>query len=492
MSHEPLNIVLIVADQWRADCLGVEGHPAVSTPHLDALARHGWRFTRAYSSCPSCIAARAGLMTGLSPRRHGYVGYCEGVPWRYPTTLAGTLSAAGYHTRCVGKMHVHPHRNLLGYHHVVLHDGYTHYQRRASEDWSRFDDYLPWLRSKLGDSAADYADTGLGCNGYAVRPWPHDDALHPMAWVTSEAMGFLQRRDPTRPFFLTVSYHRPHPPLDPPRDHLERFRGVPVPEPYIGDWATHSLPVSRGLDSPVPTRSDEIALARRGYYAQIAFLDEQINRLTMALYEQGVLDRTAIVFTSDHGEMLYDHNLVAKTVPFEGSARIPLIVRMPSAEWWSDASPAGSTVDSLVELRDILPTCCELARVAPPEGLDGRSVLPLMRGEVEGWRSELHGEHVAGAEWSNQWLTDGREKYAWFPQTGRELLFDLAEDPLELHDLAPERPRRLADWRARLAEALRGRPEGFVEGDRLVVGRPQAATLPWVGLGEPDPGDGVS
>ncbi|HOJ20539.1 MAG TPA: sulfatase-like hydrolase/transferase, partial [Armatimonadota bacterium] len=102
MASERPNLLLICADQWRGDSLGVAGHPVVETPHLDALARSGTLFTQAYSACPSCIAARAALFTGLSPRRHGFVGYRDGVHWRYPVTLAGTLAAAGYHTQCIG------------------------------------------------------------------------------------------------------------------------------------------------------------------------------------------------------------------------------------------------------------------------------------------------------------------------------------------------------------------------------------------------------
>ncbi|MFW5829961.1 MAG: sulfatase-like hydrolase/transferase, partial [Planctomycetota bacterium] len=120
----PANIVLIVADQWRSDTLGCAGHPCVQTPHLDRLAADGIRFRNAYSATPSCIPARAAMLTGLSQRRHGIVGYDEGVVWNYQHTLAGTLAAAGYHTQCVGKMHVKPFRNLMGFHNVVLHDGY--------------------------------------------------------------------------------------------------------------------------------------------------------------------------------------------------------------------------------------------------------------------------------------------------------------------------------------------------------------------------------
>lgn len=479
MADQP-NIVLIVVDQWRGDALGASGHPFAETPHLDVLARTGYNFSRAYSACPSCIAARAGLMTGLKPARHGYVGYQDGLNWEYPVTLPGTLSAAGYHTQCVGKMHVYPERNLLGYHNVVLHDGYLHYARSQHEDFGRIDDYTPWLRERVGAHYADYCDTGVGCNGYAVRPWIYDEMLHPTSWVTTQSIDFLRRRDPSKPFFLTASYHRPHPPLDPPAHCLERFLNKPLPPIPMGDWVDHELPVCHGVDSPVPWDAAQIDLARRAYYAQLFHIDLQVNRLTMALHEAGVLGNTVLAFVADHGDLLYDHNHVAKALPYEGSARVPLILRLPGGIW--QASAGAAALDAPVELSDLFPTFCELAGIDTPAGLDGRSLLPLTRGESTGRRAWLHGEHTAGDR-SNHWLTDGHAKYAWFSQTGRELLFDLDDDPRECHNLAADQPQRLASWRARLVEELAARPEEFVRDGELVVGRPLRSALPWAGRG---------
>ena len=120
------NIILLMADQMRGDCLGIAGHPDVKTPFLDALAAEGVRYENAYSACPTCVPARATLYTGMSQKHTGRVGYEDLVPWDYPHTLAGELSKAGYYTQCVGKMHVHPLRNNLGFHDVRLHDGYLH------------------------------------------------------------------------------------------------------------------------------------------------------------------------------------------------------------------------------------------------------------------------------------------------------------------------------------------------------------------------------
>ncbi len=466
------NLLLIVVDQWRWDALGHAGHPCVETPHLDRLAQEGVSFRAAYAAVPSCIAARASLMTGLTPRRHGRVGYQDHVPWNYETTLPGTLAAAGYHTQAVGKMHVYPARTLLGFHHVVLHDGYLHAERRAQRNYDLVDDYLPWLRRQYGP-AADYADTGLGCNGYVVRPWPYDDALHPTAWVTSQAMDFLRRRDPRRPFFLMVSYHRPHPPLDPPRDYLSLYERKALPPLPRGDWAHTFPPPNRGTDSPVPTDPCQMDRARRAYYAQISFIDNQINRLVHALHEHDVLNDTAILFCADHGEMLYDHGLVAKALPFQGSAAVPFLLRCP-AGW---GLRRGAVCTAPVELRDVFPTLCELAGIPVPAGVEGASVLPFCRGETpSGWREYVHGEHASGPL-SNHWIADGHWKYAWYSQSGREQLFDLVHDPQECRDLSAARPDLTAAYRQRLVQELEGREEGYVQGGALVPGRPARAVL---------------
>ncbi|MDX9979934.1 MAG: arylsulfatase [Lentisphaeria bacterium] len=465
------NIVLVNVDQSRGDCLGFLGHPTVETPHLDRLAAEGVNFSRAYAGVPSCIAARASLHTGLRQETHGRVGYQDRVPWNYPVTLAVLLAGAGYHTQAVGKMHVFPERSLLGFHNVILHDGFLHTVRHHVDRLELVDDYLPHLRAKYGPEA-DYADTGLGCNGYVVRPWVYDDLDHPSAWITTQAVDFLRRRDPRCPFFLFLSFHRPHPPLDPPRDYLHMYEGKSLPPLCRGDWDASLPKRGRGLDSPVPQDEWQIDRARRAYYAQLTFIDHQLNRLVHALFAAGCQEDTAILFCADHGDMLYDHGLVAKSLPYEPSARIPFFLRCPRA--WG--MQAGTSVDAPVELRDVLPTLCDLADVPVPDSIEGRSLLPFCRGEKPDWRTHLHGEHTAG-DLSNHWIVDREWKYAWFSQTGREQLFHLAEDPREEHDLAGKRPAKLTEFRNRLVEELRDREEGFVVDDALRPGVPLKSIL---------------
>ena len=470
MSERP-NVVLIMVDQWRGDCLSVDGHLVVHTPYLDQLALEGVRFRHAYSATPTCIPARAALFTGLTQRSHGRVGYRDGVPWDYEVTLAGEFTRHGYQTQAVGKMHVYPERSQMGFQNVILHDGFLHFARRRDRDFDSIDDYLPWLRLHLGHDA-DYFDHGVNCNSYVARPWDKPEHLHPTNYVVTQSIEFLRRRDPRKPFFLFVSFHRPHPPYDPPAWAFEQYLGQPMPDVPVGDWvdvfAGHADPyrpdcVVGEIDPKVLRR------ARAGYYGHVTHIDHQVNRFLEVLHEFGLGQNTYVCFTSDHGELLGDHHLFRKSLPYEGSARIPLILKGPPGS----GVRRGEVCDQVVELRDVMPTLLDCAGLPIPESVEGHSFLPMARGETCDWRSHLHGEHTILGQ-STQWLTDGHEKYVWFSGTGHEQLFDLGEDPQETRDLARRASSedRVGRWRQLLVEELAGREEGFSDGRRLVPGQP--------------------
>lgn len=465
------NIWLIMADQFRWDCLGIAGHPDVKTPYLDSLAAAGVRFENAVSACPSCIPARAAALTGLSQEHTGRVGYQDGVPWRYPHTLAGELTQAGYQTRCVGKMHVHPLRSNQGFEEVELHDGYLHYYRAPEtpsyENQCEADDYLYWLRAETG---ADITVSGAECNSWVAAPWPLAERFHPTAYVAARSIDFFRKRDRDRPFFLMSSFVRPHPPFDPPMRYWDLYKDRALSPPYSGDWDDRETVGREGrvFDSAYgPADPESLRLARAGYYACITHLDHCVGEILQKLIAQKLYDDTLIVFVSDHGEMLGDHCFARKSLPYNGSMRVPLIF----SGGYVERLCRGEVRSAVAELRDLMPTLLDAAGVPIPERTDGKSLLPVIRDPKAPLREYIHGEH--NGLFPNHFIVTETDKYIWLADTGRERYFT-ADDRREAVDRIgdPCCRERIAYLRGRLIAELKGRPEGFTDGTRLIGGRP--------------------
>jgi len=447
------NFLVFMTDQQRGDCLGCEGHPALLTPNLDSIAGAGTRFRRAYSTCPVCIPARRSLMSGQFPATHGLVAYQGGLEWNPPATLPGELAKAGYQTALVGRsMHLHPLRKRYGFDQMVLQCGIEGAN------------YEAWLARHAPPGAGGQRGAGITHNDWTARPWHLLEPLHYTNWTVTQAEEFLRTRDPSCPYFLVVSFVAPHPPLVPPAFYFDRYLRAKLPSPAIGDWAVppgRNVPVDSGR---VNLTGEALRSCQAGYFGLINHVDDQIRRILNPV-EQLVGDNTVILFTSDHGEMLGDHYLFRKSLPYEGSARIPLLIQGPGL-------PAGQVLDAPVCLEDIMPTVLDLAGVPIPASVDGRSVVPLLTGKQPTWRPYLHGEHAGTAHF----LTDGVEKYIWFAADGREQFFNLKDDPTECHDLS--RTVNLAEWRNRLIRELRNRPEGFTDGKKLIAGCRYAPVIP--------------
>lgn len=448
------NILLITADQFRADCLGCEEHPVVETPYLDQLAAEGARFRHAYTAVPACMPARAAILTGMDQWNHGRLMSAGGDYLAFPATLPGELTKAGYYTGIIGHMGQRPSRALYGF-----------------SQGTTTEDYEEWLGTQAG-GVYGYRDHGISPNSWVARPSNLPEHLHVTHWKTSEAIRFLERRDPTKPFFLWLSYIRPHAPFDAPGEYFEMYRRRDdLPEPAVGAWAKEFDRRVPDIDAPrTRLTREEIRRAQAGYYGNITFIDHQLGRLFNAFRasQRRAFANTLIIFTSDHGEMLGDHHHWRKTYAYEGSARIPFLMRWP--ETWQ--IPQGQVRTEPVELRDVMPTLLDAAGVTIPASVDGESLLPLLRNEASSWRSFVQGEYTAcyTRETGMQYVTDGKEKYIWFHHTGKEQFFDLTTDPHECHDLSgdPKWAHRLDLWRQRLAEIneRRGDPRG--EGGRLV------------------------
>ena len=320
--------------------------------------------------------------------------------------------------------------------------------------------------------------TGLGYTDHrGARPFPYDDSLHPTNWTADQGIEFLRSYGGDRPWFLKVSFKRPHPPFDPPKRWLDHYDNVTFPMPKVGPWAERKFGQALGSleKSPNATRGcfpdAEIRASRQAYFACISHVDEQVGRVLQALEERGELESTLILFTCDHGDMMGDNHLWRKCYAYEGSARIPMIVRWPESLGLS--VPRGQVIRRPVELRDVLPTFLDAARMAKPDAMDGLSMLDLIRGCTQNWREVLDLEHAQIYWQGNSWiaLTDGRHKYIYFTLTGEQQLFDLDNDPHELDNLVEttSNSELVGQWRKRMVDHVSVRGKAWVKDGDLVV-----------------------
>lgn len=448
------NILFLMGDQHRGDCLGADGNRAIITPNLDRLANQGARFCCAYTSVPSCTPARAGILTGLSPWHHGMLGYSRIAP-EYPRELPRMIRSAGYYTLGIGKMHFHPQRNTHGYHKTILDES----GRMESSDHRR------WFRSVAPDLNPDA--TGIGWNDHRAKAYVLPEHLHPTAWTGAEAVKFLESYKGPEPFLLKVSFARPHSPYDPPPRWWKRYRDVDLPQRVIGDWAERHAQRGKPYGNSLwqgDLGAEKARQARQGYYGNVSLIDEQIGKMLEVLQKRGQLENTLILYTADHGDMTGDHHLWRKTYAYEPSARIPMLIR------WGNgilSAERGRVLSQPVELRDLLPTYLDAAGVRfDPEWFDGRSMLDPVRGKTDGWREWIDLEHATCYAPENNWtgLTDGGIKYVYYAPDGRQQLFDLKQDPGETRDLSsvPEHQETLRTWRRRMIDHLAERGQPFV------------------------------
>ena len=464
--RERPNILFIMADQLRGDCIGADGNLAIRTPNLDRIAAEGVRFRCAYSSTPTCTPARTALLTGLSPWHHGMLGMTA-VAERYPVEMPQAMRDAGYYTMGIGKMHWTPQRNGHGLHRLLLDEA-------ARADSPEFrSDYQAWFMSEAPNLA--YDSTGLDWNGFEAKPYALPEHLHPTHWTGETAVRFLNTYDKPEPFFLKVSFHRPHSPYDPPERFWRQYADVDLPKARVGEWAKRYAP--RSDESRHVWHGDlgaeQVRQARQGYYGSVSFVDEEVGRILDALEKRGWLDETLVLFTADHGDMTGDNNLWRKSYAYEPSARVPMLVRPPKG---MDSDLRGKVSVAPVELRDVLPTFVEAASASIPDTIDGKSLLGTAAGRIPA-REFIDLEHDICYAPQNHWngLTDGKRKYIFHAYNGEEQFFDLEADPYEQTDLAsdPAHTDELRKWRSRLVEHFQERGEPFLKNGDLAP-RPES------------------
>jgi arylsulfatase A-like enzyme len=465
------HVLFVTVDQWPARLLGIAGHPVVETPTLDQIARIGTRFTRAYAECPICIPARRSMMTGTSPRGHGDRVFQPALPMpAHLPTLARSFRDAGYQTAAIGKLHVYPQRDRIGFEEALLaEEGRGHL--------GGVDDYEMFLADR-GYPGQQFMH-GMSNNEYGWRSWHLPEELHVTNWITWAAARTIKRRDPTRPGFWHVSYTHPHPPIVPLASYVDRYRGREVDVPRRASWAEtpEALPyaVRLAYDYWEQLPPAQLADMRRAVYALCTHIDHQLRILIGTLREEGLLDDTVILICGDHGDMLGDNGLYAKRLMYEGSAAVPMLLVGAAGD---SRVATGATDGRLVGLQDVMPTLLDLCGLPVPASCEGLSMVGERRRDI------LYGESLTGAK-ATRMVHDGRFKLIWYPAGNRFQLFDLETDPHELADLAsvPAHSQTRARLSAELARRLYGEDELWLRDGELVgMAEPVPAPAPNRGL----------
>jgi choline-sulfatase len=440
MAKQP-NMLLIMTDQHAPHMAGFSGSDLVDTPSLDALAARSTRFEAAYCQSPLCVPSRTSMLVGKHAYRcsawdNGTVLFPEHV------TLPGWLAKHGYTTAAVGKMHFRGQEQMHGWQHRPYGDLVE----------SKFPFHQP-DPPETADGRWNRHDYGRFPN---AGPTSIPESLLLDNLVTTESLAWLLEfadRHPERPWFFCASYSRPHFPLTAPGRYVRKYLTQvselpPLPAGYPEALHPHDRFIvdDFGL-TRFPPEDQRRALA--AYCACVEFVDDCIGRLLDGLQRARCLDNTCVVYTSDHGDMAAEHGLWWKRTYYEASAGVPLLIAGPDIE-------RGTCISTPVELVDLLPTCCDWAGIATPDGLDGESLTPLLCGQAEmrrkrTARSELLGERP---ETQFRMLRDGRWKLVEFPNAPPRL-FDLESDPEELEDLAADPPPEapLPEMSAQLALA---------------------------------------
>ena len=367
MTNRP-NILWYCTDQQRFDTIGAVGNPHVNTPTLDRLVAEGTAFTHAYCQSPICTPSRSSYMTGLYPSRlHNSRNGNESFPAESPPLISKLIAEAGYDCGMIGKFHLQSsgHRTE-----PRLDDGYRYWRfsHAPRDDWPNGHDYADWVREQGGDL------NELRNSDDRVHP-----DLHQTQWASDCAIEFLsEQRD--QPWMLTVNVYDPHPPFIPPRSYADRFDPESLPGPYFRESDLAEQERLKTVDFQTTAHRPEEFDGKKQqalYYAMIAQIDDQFARILDHLEQSQQRENTAIVFTSDHGEMLGDHGLLYKGCRFyEGLVRVPLIFS------WPGQFQSGLQSHALVELLDKSATLLELAGVPLPDYFQGKSLLPILRAET--------------------------------------------------------------------------------------------------------------
>lgn len=449
------NVLWICADDHAPYVCGAYGNKIVRTPNLDRLAAEGVRFERAYCNSPVCTASRQSFLTGRYPRTIGVTLLQTPLP-AGEQTLATLLRAAGYDTAAIGKMHFNS--NLT--HGFDLRIDLPQHTRLLREHKPTplppgIEMLPPWRPFR--DPARIWLNSS--CLPFGAR-----DEDMAGTFLAQQAAGYLrQRRD--RPFFLMVSFYEPHSPFRFPIEYRGKYKPDQFTVPKVGPEDDVQIPaIFRHL-----TEGEKQGILA-AYHTSTEFMDKNAGLVLDALKQSGRAADTLVIYTGDHGYMLGQHGRFEKHCCYEPAVRSPLLMRWPGhLKAGVPRRSLGTREDALVEFVDIAPTVLDFCGVPAPAPMQGKTLTPLLRGEVHKHRDRVVVEYAENEEamirtprWKLIYCTGKRQRQDGYatgrPLPGRTIrLYDEESDPQERTNLAgkPEHARLVADLTDQLAEHMK-------------------------------------
>jgi len=445
------NILFLMADQMRLDALGII-NGWTRTPNLDRLARSGFLFRGVITNSAECIPARFSLALGLYPHQTnvwqngGYTLNPECPNWMQ------AVEQAGYRTSLFGKTHLHPHEgDLRDRVHLMHAYGLQVVDETTGPHASvhvMSNMVQSWQEQGLWERYREDVGERIRSKRHLVRPSVLGAEHHYDVYVGRQAASYLAGLDETQPWFCWVSFGGPHEPWDAPEPYASLYAQADIPSPIPrlrGAERVRGL-LRRAFDSDYYSPalpSDEVRAMRANYAGNVTLIDDQIGTLLEVVRSRGELERTLIVFTSDHGEMNGDQGLIYKANFLDPIIQVPLIIRLPNG----GAASVGHELRVVAEWMDVGATIVDYAGGAPPGPSHAKSLRPLIEGDTTAQREFAVSEFLGHTA-----IIDRRWKIEFEPDDRPVLLFDRASDPLEQVNLADD--SRYTDKTAELRDRL--------------------------------------
>jgi arylsulfatase A-like enzyme len=414
--RRPPNVLILYSDDQRHDTIAALGNKHIRTPNLDRLVKNGFTFTHTFVTVPVCTPSRAELLTGRCAFRNGVRFFAQKVQPDLPQ-LQQAFGRAGYRTWFTGKWH---------------NDG--------TPSKHGFAEVRRLFVGGMGKHEKVFVEGDKKVSGFSSQLFA-DAALDRI------------KTKPDRPWLMLVAFTAPHDPRTPPGKYAMMYdpAKLPLPPNYMPEhpFDNGEMVVRDELLERWPRTQEAVRRHLADYYGMISHLDEQVGRVLEALEQSGQLDNTIVIFLSDNGLAIGSHGLMGKQSLYEHSIRVPFIVSGPGI-------PRGRESSALVYNYDIFPTLCDLAGIAIPKQVEGKSLAPILRGEAKSVR-----DHVCSAYQDVQRMVrTERWKLIHYPKLGRTQVFDLKEDPHEIRDL-------LVPWRLKATKAYTP-PVTVAEAQRVV------------------------